>query len=78
MKNFIIIAALLGGVFTTTTLCAQDYVGPKAAKKDWKMHKKESKIGNKMFRDRPRQASRKMQKARKKHYKMDMKQEMYK
>ena len=76
MKNYIIIAMLSIVMFLTTGVSAQEIYGPRAEKKEWKMHKKESKIGRKMFRDRQRAAGRKKYKARKKSWKMEMKEEM--
>ncbi len=77
MKNYFLIALLTLGLFATNTLTAQDIYGRKAEKKEWKMHKKESKIGQKMFRDRPGKAAKKKFKARKKAYKMEAKEDMY-
>lgn len=78
MKNCIIIVLIAIALFISGTGIAQEryYRGPKSEKKEWKMHKKESKIGRKMFRDRPNSASRKKQKARKKAYKMMVKEDM--
>ncbi len=77
MKNYIIITLLSLGLLAGTTLSAQDYYGPRASKKDWKMHKKEGKIHKKMFNDRHGSATRKRQKARKKNFKMEMKHDMH-
>jgi hypothetical protein len=78
MKNLILIALLSFGLIAASGLSAsaQEIYGPKAEKKEWKMHKKESKIGRKMWRDRQAGASRKRYKARKKSWKMEMKEEM--
>lgn len=77
MKNYFIIALLFAGFLSADKLQAQD-TGPKAGKKEYKMYKKESKIGRKMWRDKEGKAHRKKHKARKKAYKMEMKDEMEK
>lgn len=77
MKNYILIILLVIGLISTTQLSAQEFWGNKAHKKEFKMYRKESKIGRKMFRDRPRSAHRKHHKAHKKYYKMMMKDDNY-
>ena len=66
------------GLFAASSLSAQEYRGPRSVKKDWKAHKKDAKISKKMFRDRSGAANRKRMKARKKYYKMEMKEDMHK
>ncbi len=78
MKNYLIIILLFLGLLAGNAISAQDFHGYRASKKNWKMHKKEGKIGRKMFRDRPRQAARKKYKATKKEYKREEKDAMHK
>ena len=76
MKNYFLIALIAAGMLAANGVSAQD-MGPKAEKKEYKMYKKEGKIGRKMWRDREGKAHRKKHKARKKAYKMEIKEERY-
>lgn len=78
MRNFIALIGLSTALLVSSGVSAQEhyYHGRKADKKEWKMHKKESKIAKKMFNDKPAKAHRKKEKARKKAYKMEMKEYM--
>ena len=72
MKNYFAVI-LIAALFTTADLSAQQMYARKADKKEWKTYKKESKVGRKMFRDRPNAAARKSRKAHKKLWKMEYK-----
>ena len=77
MKNFIFVTLFILGLIATTGSSAQMMYARKAYRKDWKMDKKDSKVGSKMFRDRPRAAARKRHHAYKKSWKRNDKEDRF-